>query len=163
MKSPVKFGLIASILIIALYLGIYYSGNMFTQVGQLSWLISLAIMLPFIALAIKAKRTELGGFIDYRESIKAGLGTTLIIAVIFAAFNYFFFRFELAGATMLEVEQHIIKTKVDKEKAYAMMRDAYLFTQPGAQAASTIMRTLIAGAVISFAAATFIVRKRNEA
>lgn len=163
MKPPVKFGLLASILIIGFYLGIYYSGNMFTPLGQFSRIISLVIMIPFVALSIRAKRTELGGYIGYRESLKAGLGATFIISVALAVFFYFFFRLELQGVLLSLEQEMIIKNKVPHKEAYERITAAYYATQPGAQATSTLMWTLIAGAIISFASATFIVKKPNEA
>ena len=162
MKSPVKFGLIAGVLIIAFYLGLFYSENMFTRWGQFAWLISLGIMLPFLAMSMMAQRAEQGGFIGYKDALKAGLRTTIVTSLIFALFTYFFFHLAFADVYMKEVEKAIVPSKVDKKTALSMMRDAYLFTHPWAQATSILIRTVVAGAVLSFATSTFIVRKPNE-
>jgi hypothetical protein len=159
MKPPVKFGLAAGLLIIAFNLATYFSGNMFKPLGQFAWLISLGIMLPFIALTIRTRRSELGGFIGYRESVKAGLSITLVTGVIYALFTYLFFKLEFAEVYLSEVQKHIVTSKAGREQAVAMMMEASLFTDPFAQATSILFRTVIAGAILSFAAATFLVKK----
>jgi hypothetical protein len=161
MRPSVKFGIAAGILAILFYLVIYYTGNQFTRWGQFSRIISMGIIIPFIALSIRARRTDMGGYIGYRDALRAGMAVTVIIAIMLAVFDFLFFRFELAGAYMLETQNYIINNKLDKSEAYEMMKGTYMFTQPSQQATYTIMRTLIAGAIISLACSTFIARRKE--
>jgi hypothetical protein len=162
MRPPVLYGIISVTLIAVMYLTIYYTGNLFKPVGQYSRLISLALMLPFIILAIVWRRKALGGEIGYRESIKAGMTTSLIIAVGLAVFTYFLFKLKFSGEYMTDAQNYAVSQKLDRDKAYELIKGTYMFYLPSSQAMSTVMWTLIAGFIMSLASSTFLVRKRGE-
>jgi hypothetical protein len=162
MKPSVRYGIIAALLIVAMHLAIYYSGKLFTPAGAFSRLFGLFIMLPFIVMSINSRKRQLGGEIGFRESIRAGMTTSLIVAIMLAIFNYIFFRMELSGAFMEEAQRQIIELKMDKTKAYSMLKGVYWTYSPASQSTYTLMWTLIAGFIMSLASATFIVKKKSE-
>lgn len=160
MKPSVKFGIVAALVVIAMNLVIYYTGNQFTKTGVYSRLFGVVLIIPFIVMSIASRKRELNGVIGYRESLKAGMGTTVIIAIMLAIFNYIFFRLELSGAFLEEAKRVAIEMKLEREKAYEMYKGVFWTYSPGSQATYTLMWTLISGFIITFASATFMVNRK---
>lgn len=162
MKRPVILGVIAGLLICGFYLFVYYSGRQFTGIGMFSRLIGISLLIPFVAAAIYAKKSEQGGFIGYREGIKAGMRTVAVSAVVLALFNYIFFRLELAGAYMNEAHRYILESNMKREDSYKTISAVYWTYSPGSQALYSLIWTVIAGFIISFITSVFMVKKRKE-
>lgn len=87
--------LIYSVLSIGFKLYVFYSGQQSTRLGDLSHLITLLFILPFIAIAIYQKRKANNGLIAGREAVREGMQFTFLSIVILGLFNYVFYEMEM--------------------------------------------------------------------
>lgn len=87
--------LVYSAVSIAFKLYVFYSGNQGTKLGDLSHLITLLFILPFIGLAVYQKRKANNGLIAGREAVREGMHFTLLSIVILGLFNYVFYELEM--------------------------------------------------------------------
>ena len=87
--------LLYSALSIAFKLYVFYSGNQLTRLGDLSHLITLLFILPFVFFAVYQKRKNNDGIISGRDAAREGMLFTMLSAIILCTFNYVFYEIEL--------------------------------------------------------------------
>lgn len=125
MKNKViVWAIIYSILSIAFKLYVFYSGNQNSRLGDLSHLLTLLLIFPFIAIAIFISRKNNGGLISGRDAVRQGMLFTFIVIIVLGVFNYIFYEVELGkfiAATYLNVDYNELLIEAKKHDKTATL------------------------------------------
>lgn len=156
------------------YLGIAISliaiAQMYTSdINMLSWVwqaINFGVLIGGSLLAMRAQRTELGGYISYGKAFKTGLLQLLLASVILTVVSYVMMKWVypqyldvVARKAMQEVDR---LAGLSEEQIEMSMKSAMLFLQPGPLALSTAFNTVFWGTIINLITAA-VIRKKKPA
>ena len=161
MKPILKYSLLASFIVIAIRLFVYFTHSQFSQFGIFSGLISLALLVIPLVLGIKNKKNELGGFITLKQIMSVGLGISVITGTIVCAFTYLYFQFiDHETLTQLIIQSEDFMHKANKPQTEIDVQIIALkeFYAPLKQATGTLTGILISGLILSFISSTFLVK-----
>ena len=161
MKPILKYSLLASFIVIAIKLLVYFTHSQFSQFGIFSGLISLALLVIPLVLAIKDKKNEQGGFITLKEIMKVGLGISVITGVIVCVFTYLYFQFldhETLSQLISQTEDFMKKENKLQSEIDVQIIALKEFYAPFKQATGTLTGILISGLILSFISSTFLVK-----
>jgi hypothetical protein len=161
-KTALTYGLLIGILIIAISLVFYFSGNL---TSNFSAYISYAVILAGIILATKAWRDEvMGGYISYGQALGFGTLTIFFAAVLTGIYIFVFYKFIDPAAinTLLEAaEEKMISQNPnisDQELDMALGFSKRLMS-PFFLSISTIFSYTFIGFVLSLLASIFMKKK----
>jgi hypothetical protein len=90
MDARKKYGLLAGLAFSIWQYFEYSTGIYKTDFAALSQFLPAPIYIVCIFMAIRAKRQELGGFMEFADGLKAGLGTSGIAAIVYSIANYIY-------------------------------------------------------------------------
>lgn len=115
-------------------------------------LISFAVWIGGVVMAVKAYRTELGGYMSFGEGFRVGFFTFLVISAISGVWNFLFHSFiapEILEKT-LEFMQYTMEDAGAPEDSIDMMMGIYnrIYT-PGGMMLMSLVGGSIFGAVVS--------------
>jgi len=166
MKALLKYSLLASFIVIATKLIVFFTHSQFTTFGIYSGLISLLFISIPLFLAIKKVRdNELGGFITLREIMKTGMGVSVISGLIISVFIFLYYKF-IDHETMeqLIVKSENIMRKANKSKpeidvAIISLKEFY---SPFKQATGVLTGVLTAGVILSFLSSAVLVKNPEQ-
>ena len=161
MKPIFKYSLLASFIVIAIRLSVYFTHSQFSQFGIFSGLISLILLIIPLIVVIKDKKNFLGGFITLKEVMKVGLGISVISGLIVSAFTYLYFQFldhETLAQLMIRSEEFMKKANKPQAEIDVQIIALKEFYAPLKQAAGTLTGILISGLILSFISSTFLVK-----
>ena len=164
-KTALTYGLLIGILVIAISLVFYFSGNL---ASNFSAYISYAVLLGGIILATKAWRDEVkGGYISYGQALGFGTLTIFFAAVLTGIFFFVFYKLIDPAAinTLLEAaEDKMINQNpniTDEQLDMALALSKRLMT-PFFLAISTIFSYTFIGFVLSLITSIFMKKKNPE-
>jgi tryptophan-rich sensory protein len=143
-------GIIAAIMIVITlvqYLtGLSDPANAQSPASMVIGLISFAVWIGGVVMAVRAYRTELGGFMSFGEGFRVAFFTFLVISVISGVWNFIFYSFIATDflENMLEFVQYTMEDAGAPEDSIDMMMGVYgrMYTPTG----MTLM-TLVGGAI----------------
>ncbi|MBI3502735.1 MAG: DUF4199 domain-containing protein [Bacteroidetes bacterium] len=165
MKPIFKYSLLASFLVIAVKLLVYFTHTQFSAIGIYSGLLSLLLLTVPLFLAIKNRRdNELGGFITLKEVMKVGLGISVISGLIICAFTFLYYKFidhetlEQLITRTTDFMHKENKTSYEIEIELTALKEFY---SPFKQATGVLTGILISGLILSFILSTFFVRRNS--
>lgn len=164
-----RYGLLASLVLIALSLVLYLLGVV-DMTGQdttssiLSNILTFGIVVTALVLAIKQHRDqELGGMISFGRAFYVGFIAMLVISLVQAVYTYVFFAFIEPGliSEMLEITKEQMMDQQgmsasDAESAMGMM--SWTFT-PSMFALFGLLGTLLVGVIIDLIVAAIMKRE----
>lgn len=166
----VKFGIAGAAFFILLNLVQYLSGMMdlenmmdsgnFTfgkiMMGLGLTVVNWIVFTLIYFLAVKAYRTELGGFISFGEGFKVAFFSALIKAAILLVWGIIFFYFINPGfcESMLNIMGEALNQAGTDENSMEMMMKMYSYMyNPIGMAIMQAFNTITGGAILSLAAA----------
>lgn len=163
-----RYGLLASLVLIALSLVMYLSG-MVDMTGQdttssvLSNVVTFGTIVVALVLAIKQHRDqELAGLISFGRAFYVGFIVILVIGIVQAIYAYVFFAFiepdmisEMLEMTKEQMMDQQGMSASDAENAMGMM--SWTFT-PAMFAVFGLLGTLIIGVIIDLIVAAIMKR-----
>jgi len=162
MKSLSRYSLLASFLVIATKLFVYFTHSQFTKFGIYSGLISLLLIIAPLFLAIKNKRDkEQGGYITLKEVMKTGLFIAVITGMLNALFIFFYYKFidhETLAQLIEQTESFMKKANNTQSEIDIQIISLKEFYSPFKQATGVLTGILIAGILLSFICSTFLVK-----
>ena len=128
--------------------------------------ISLAVSSAILVLGIKKIKEGNDGLLTLGEAIKAGLGISLISALIYCAYLLIFYNFiepEFFDNMMKVQEQTIIEKypNMSDEQLEGAKKGAAAFANTGVNLGMTIFMSLFFGLIISLIAG-LVMKKTNE-
>ncbi|HKK79438.1 MAG TPA: DUF4199 domain-containing protein [Phaeodactylibacter sp.] len=164
-----RYGVLASLVLIALSLVMYISG-MVDMTGQdttssiLSNVATFGIVVAALVLAIKQHRDqELAGLISYGRAFYVGFIVLLVLSLIQSVYTYVFFAFiepDLIGEMLEMTKERMMDQQgmsaSDAENAMGMM--SWTFT-PGMFAVFGLLGTLFFGVIIDLIVAAIMKRE----
>jgi len=121
-----------------------------TLLGRLVQYLSYAIWIGAIVMAIRAHKTELGGYISFGRSFLTGFATILVMGLLSAVWTYFFFTILEPEALDILLEGALSQMPEDQaEEAEDYMK--MIFT-PGVMVGMVVLMSLIVGCIVSLIA-----------
>lgn len=112
--------------------------------------LSYAIWVAAIVLAIRAHKSELGGYISFGRSFLTGFATTLIMGLLSAVWTFFFFSILAPEALDILLEGALSQMPEDQaEDAEDYMK--MIFT-PGFMVVMVVIMSLVVGCIVSLIA-----------
>ena len=153
--------MLASFIVIAIRLSVYFTHSQFSQFGIFSGLISLALLIVPLVLAIKNRKNELEGFITLRQVMSVGLGISVISGITVCVFTYLYFQFidhETLAQLIIQSEDFMHKANKPQTEIDVQIIALKEFYAPLKQATGTLTGILISGLILSFISSTFLVK-----
>ena len=159
-----NYGLMLGFVSIIIALVNYVFGNIY-EPHWILMVVSFLATITVIVLGVKKLKELNGGFLSLGQAIKIGLGIALISALIYAAYLAIFINyiepayFENIAAVQ---EQKIMESypNMSDEQLEAMIKQAAMFNNTGANVTMAIMFSLIFGLIVSLI--TGLIMKRSE-
>jgi len=160
-----NYGLILGFASIILALVNYVIGDIY-QPHWSMMLASSAVTIIIIVLGLKKIKEMNSGFLSVGESIKTGLGITLISALIYIVYLYVFYNMIEPDYfdNMLKVQEQVMLERFPNfsdEKLEAAKKSSSMFMNTGANLTVTIIVSLFFGLIISLIAG-LVMRKSEE-
>ncbi len=152
-KFVLNYGVMLGIISV-IYGVILYVTNIYLNPGMVYGLISFAILIIVISLAIKAFKSENGGFLSLGEALKVGIGVAVIGGIIAAIWTFVLTTYiepDYVNQVMEAGRENLIETQPDMTEAQidgAMEMSSKLSSPPIAFALS-IVGSLFFGLIIS--------------
>ncbi|MCP4882289.1 MAG: DUF4199 domain-containing protein [Flavobacteriales bacterium] len=160
-----NYGLILGFASIILALVNYVIGDIYQPHWSIM-LVSSAVTIIIIVLGLKKIKEMNSGFLSVGESIKTGLGITLISALIYIVYLYVFYNMIEPDYfdNMLKVQEQVMLERFPNfsdEQLEAAKKSSSMFMNTGANLTVTIIVSLFFGLIISLIAG-LVMRKSEE-
>ncbi|OYU94884.1 MAG: hypothetical protein CFE21_14485 [Bacteroidetes bacterium B1(2017)] len=157
-----KFGLIYSLLLIALNLIMYITG-MQNQMKSVTFFITMSMILGSVYFGIISRRNNtLGGFITYGQSVGTGMLISLVGGLIMAVYSYLFVTIidpEMITNGLLETKRQMIEQNKSEEEIEMAMKWGKKLSTPLMVIVFSILLNLFYGLVASLIIAIFTKRE----
>lgn len=85
-------GLLAGLVFAAWQYIVFFTGINKTDFGSFSIFVPIPVYIVCLFMAIRAKRAELGGFMEFADGLKTGLGASAITAIVYSISKYIYAR-----------------------------------------------------------------------
>jgi len=159
-----NYGLILGFVSIIIGLLNYVFGDVYQPHWSLM-VLGLIVTTTIIVLGLKKVKEMNSGFLSVGESIKTGLGITLVSALINIVYLYLFYNFiepEFFTNMVKVQEQVIMETypNMSDEQLEAAKQNASMFANTGVNLTITLIASLFFGLIISLIAG--LVMKNSE-
>lgn len=142
-----------------------YTADMHYQGGIAVMLISLALTIAGIVLAMIQFRKANGGFMSFSQALKVGVGVSLIAGIIGIIFNQIMANVidpdMMAKAMEMQRNQLMETTSMTPEQIDAQMKMGKKFSTPTMQVVFGLVFSLFIGFVISLISG-LILKKQEE-
>jgi len=160
MTQAVKYGIYTGLITFLWFIIAYFSGIHNSPSTKYVELMSFLFLISGILFSMQqTKLKEKGGFITYKEVVRAGVITTFLAALILATGLYFYYRFintELINYTLSEAKQYWKNQQQTSAFISANLERLKALSTPDKQAYSSFMSALILGMFFSLISAFFI-------
>ncbi len=165
-KTMLKYGVIIGILTIIVSLLNYTFGNIYKPHWGIN-VVNILLMIAFIVYGIKEFKTLNNGFLSLGQSIKMGLGISLIASII-GVLYLFLFIYVIEPNFMTNLEEFQQQVMYEKfpdmpeeqlEQALAMSKK---FTTPTMMAMLSIVGSLFSGLIISLIAGLIMKKEEDQ-
>lgn len=90
MDAMKKYGLLAGLAFVVWQYLEFYTGIHNTDFAAFSGFLPVPVFVVCIFMAIRAKRAEMGGYMEFTDGLKTGLGASAIAGVIFSIGQYIY-------------------------------------------------------------------------
>jgi hypothetical protein len=157
----VKLGFAAGIINCIVWYCVAKSFNYYSfSIEQYRYYTTLLLLLFGIAISIYFERKGKAGFIEFKEAVKCGILYSIILSIILAVFNYFYYKFIVPDAVdyfVSEAKKSMLAGKISEEgieKSLEVVKSYF-------GSFRMLMSTLIMGVIISLIAGG-IFRKKNS-
>jgi len=164
MNVSVKAGIISGVLAGCWMFAEYYLGLSHSVVGQFTGFVGLIILIFGMYFSIRLTREKyFGGYIDYRNCVKAGIITSSVAAITMALFTYAYFEWIDTGyveywvGTSEKYWRGLKTTEAEIQKSILNLRDAL---RTGNQVQKVLLSTLFFGVIISLVMSVFMKTKK---
>ena len=159
-----NYGVILGFASIILSLLNYVFGNVYEPHWSLS-VVGIIVSIVIIVLGLKKVKEMNSGFLSVGESIKTGLGITLVSALINIVYLYAFYNFIEPDffVNMVKVQEQVIMEtypNFSDEQLEAAKQNASAFLNTGVNLTITLIASLFFGLIISLIAG--LVMKKSE-
>ena len=159
-----NYGVILGFASIILSLLNYVFGNVYEPHWSLS-VVGIIVSIVIIVLGLKKVKEMNSGFLSVGESIKTGLGITLVSALINIVYLYAFYNFIEPEffANMAKVQEQVMIERfpnMTDEELETAKQSASAFLNPGINLTITLIASLFFGLIISLIAG--LVMKKSE-
>ena len=159
-----NYGVILGFASIILSLLNYVFGNVYEPHWSLS-VVGIIVSIVIIVLGLKKVKEMNSGFLSVGESIKTGLGITLVSALINIVYLYAFYNFIEPDffTNMAEVQEQVMIERFPNftdEELEAAKQNASAFLNTGVNLTITLIASLFFGLIISLIAG--LVMKKSE-
>lgn len=166
-KIMVNYGLLLGVLGILINVVLYATNNHLSPHWSIA-LIGFGINVAIMVIALKAFRTENGGFMTLTDALKVGLGVALIAAILGAIYTYLlmtvieptYMEQVLAVRQEAMIEQNPNMTDAQIEQALEI---SSMFSGKGIIVAMQIIGGLFFGFIISLIAGLILKRENPYA
>ena len=163
-KFVLNYGLMLGIISV-IFGVIMYVTNVYLNPGILYTIIGFLIYIIIISLAIKAFKTENGGFLSLSEALKVGIGVSVIGGIIAALWSFVLMNYiepdymnqmiEVQREKMIEMQPDMTEAQLDDAAEMASK-----FSSPLISIAISLIGSLFFGLVISLIAG-LIMKNKN--
>lgn len=163
----VRYGGIASLILILIGLGAYVSGmnDYSNQNSATSWIMNLltwGVMAGALILAMKNYRDQTGGYMTFGKGFTVGLWASLVMAVVTAVWTYIFFTLiapDLMDTILEATREKMLEGGQSEEQVDQAMEYTKAFMSPVSFTFFAGLFTFITGLLISLIAAAVTQRK----
>lgn len=160
-----NFGLILGFISIISHLLMYVFGNIY-QPHWSMMLISVAISLTFIMMALKKVREAENNLLSIGTAIKVGLGISLISAIVYSLYLAVFVNMIEPAyfENLAQVQEQAMLERypnMTDEQMEAALNNAKMFNSTGAVVTMTLIVSLFFGLILSLVAG-LIMRKSED-
>ncbi|MCK0131063.1 DUF4199 domain-containing protein [Flavobacteriaceae bacterium F08102] len=159
-----NYGLILGVLSVLLSVIVYAFGNIYNQ-GILPTIASFAISISVIALAISAFKKLNGGYLNFSDGLKIGIGASLIGAIITIIYSLIFTRVIEPDFTknMMEIQmqEYLKNPDITDEMIDGIKKGSEFFSQTWVVVGIQLIVALFIGFIISLIA-TLAMQKKEE-
>lgn len=163
-KIMINYGLLLGIVGILINVVLYVTNNHLSPHWSIA-VIGFGVNIIIMVIALKAFRTENGGFMKLSDALKVGLGVALIAAILGAIYTYMLMTYieptymeqVLAAQQEAMIEQNPNMTDAQIERTIEM---SSMFSGKGIIVAFQIIGGLFFGFIISLIAG-LILKKEN--
>lgn len=162
-KGAIEPGLITSAAIIIYTMIIYVAG--FHTVQWLGYIGSLIILLAQINFGAKFRKKEMDNNMSFGQAFKFGFSMAVIIALVTAVFNYFYFEFIAPDIIEMAIEKSyndMIEGGLSEEQATVQMGYAMPWMNSVSFTLVGVVFSIIFGAISALIAAAFVKRESNS-
>ena len=163
-KFVLNYGLILGIISV-IFGVVMYVTNVYLDPSIIYTIIGFLILVTIISLAIKAFKTENGGFLSLSEALKVGIGVAVIGGIIAAIWSFVLMNYiepdymnqmmEVQREQMIEMQPDMTEAQLDSAAEMASK-----FSSPLISVATSLIGSLFFGLVISLIAG-LIMKNKN--
>ncbi|MBK7873585.1 MAG: DUF4199 domain-containing protein [Saprospiraceae bacterium] len=165
--TGVRYGLIASVILIAIGLIFYVGGFIdYTKQGSaMQWVNSLltyAIMIGAAVMGMKKHREDLGGFMTFGQGFMVGLWEFLVMALVTAVWSFLFFSFiapDIIDMIMEGTREQMIARGTPDDQIDQAMKFTEMMMNPPVFAGIAAVSTFFTGLIFSLIVAAVMQRK----
>src|SRR6185295_8673838 len=118
MKPYLKYGLIAAATGIVISMITYLLGLDKTDTGQYIGYLNIIVIITVMAMAVKERREELGGYIEFGQAFSTATMTVLIAAAITAVYTYLYVSVINPG-----FREYTLQKELEKMEAKGMSQE----------------------------------------
>ncbi len=167
-STGIRYGFIAALITIALAMTFHVTGmtDYSSQNSAMNWissLLSYAVIIGALVLAMKKYREDLGGYLTFGQGFTTGFWAILIIAIVSAVWSFLFFSFIAPDVidTMIETarDQMAEQQGMSEEQIEQAMQFTSWMMSPVALTFLAAIGTLIMGVIFDLIIAAIMQRK----
>jgi len=159
-----NYGLILGVISVLISVMVYAIGNVYNQ-GVLPAIASFASSITLIVLAIYAFKKLNGGYLDFADGLKVGIGTALIAAIISIIYNLVFTNVIEPDFTKnmmeLQIQEYLKNPEITDEMIESIKKGSKFFSQTWVIVGIQLIVALFIGFIISLIA-TLAMQKKEE-
>ncbi len=152
-KFVLNYGLLLGIVSVTFGV-IMYVTNVYLEPSMVYTIIGFLILITIITLAIKAFKTESGGYLSLSEALKVGIGVAVIGGIIAAIWSFVLMNYiepdymnqmmEVQREKMIEMQPNMTEAQINNATEMASK-----FSSPLISIAISLIGSLFFGLVIS--------------
>ncbi len=163
-KFVLNYGVLLGIITV-IYGVFLYATNIYLDPSITYGIISYLIVIVIVTLAIRAFKTENGGFITLSEALKVGIGVAVIGGIIAAIWNFVLTTYiepDFINNVLETTQEKMIETQPEMSEAQidAAMGITSKLTSPPIAFALSLIGNLFFGLIISLIAG-LIMKNKN--
>lgn len=162
-KGAIEPGLITSAAIIIFSMIVYVAG--LHTIQELGYVGSLIILIAQINFGMKFRKKEMDNNISFGQAFKFGLSMAVVIGLITAVFNYFYFEFiapEIIDMAIEKSYNDMIEGGLSDEQATVQMGYAMPWMNSVSFTIVGVVFSIFFGLLTALIAAAFVKRESNS-
>ncbi len=151
MDAMKKYGLLAGLAFIAWQYFEFYSGIHNTDFAAFSGFLPVPIFIVCLFMAIRDRRAQMGGYMEFTDGLRTGLGASAIAAIVLSIGQYIYARWVNPAWVLTEAEnfrQYLIKDKIPAAEIQTQVAD-FIATRPFRSSVEVLASMIFMGAIIT--------------